>query len=276
MSEQTPIGSDNSGSLIDNYLNGGAVDPNAAGAAGQSTGKNEPAKNEGETVPKGEYDQLMDKIGIQGEELGKYRALFEDTAPILEKLNDNPALAKAILDDKITSQLVEDVLSGKLTKKDAETVTQAHTEVKKEVGDKKYEAMAPEKIEELVAKKAAELIGEAEKKFSKNLTDMEKLQDYQQSITDFIANTPDFPEYAAAIEKLVDTTGITNIKVTYDAVKGHALQEKSKAEEERRAAEEKKKIAANAGGGSSQTTAKFADGDVFDKMVGGHKNPNVL
>ena len=279
MSEQKTNESEQSGSSIDNYLDGGSVDPNKAGAEGQSTEKNEPVKkdeSEIETVPKGQYAELETKLGTQGEELGTYRKLFEDTAPLLEALNDDPDLAKAILEGKISSQLLEDVVSGKVEKKDAEVVTKAHEEVKKEVGEKKYEAMTPEEVNKLVTDKASELVGAVEKKFSKNLSDMEKMQNYQKSISDFIAETPDFPEYAKRVENLIDSTGLTNIKVAYDAVKGQALQEKYKNEEAKAAAENAKNIASNAGGGASQSTAKVMAGDIFDKMVGGQGNANVL
>jgi len=271
--------SEKSGSSIDNYLDGGSVDPNKAGSEGQSTEKNEPAKkdeSEIETVPKGQYAELEIKLGTQGEELGTYRKLFEDTAPLLEALNDDPDLAKAILEGKISSQLLEDVVSGKVKKEDAEVVTKAHEEVKKEVGDKKYEAMTPEQVNKLVTEKATELVGAVEKKFSKNLSDMEKMASYQKVISNFIAETPDFPEYAKRVEDLIDSTGITNIKIAYDAVKGHALQEKYKVEEAKAAAETAKKVAANAGGGDSQATAKVMAGDIFDKMVAGQGNANVL
>lgn len=279
MSEEKTVESDKAGSSIDNYLDGGAVDPNKAGAEGKSTEKTDPAKKdegEVETVPKAQYTELETKIGTQGEELGKYRQLFEDTAPLLEALNEDPELAKAILEGKISSKLLEDVVSGKVKKKDAEVVTEAHKEVKKEVSKKEYETMTPDKISELVTKKATEIVGKVEKKFSKNISDMEKMTNYQKVISDFIAETPDFPAYAKAVEDLIDSTGITNIKVAYDAVKGQALQEKYKEEEAKAAAEVAKDVAANAAGGSSQNTANVAAEDIFDKMVSSQGNANLL
>ncbi|NCF75323.1 MAG: hypothetical protein GWO87_02455 [Xanthomonadaceae bacterium] len=66
-----------------------------------------------------QYQKLEKKFKSQGDELDKYKKLFEDVSPILEKLNDDPELAKAILEDKIDSRLVESVFSGKIDKKDS-------------------------------------------------------------------------------------------------------------------------------------------------------------
>lgn len=275
LDEQKKDESVEAGSSIDNYFEGGKVDPNEDGGLGESTEKKEPSGDDKNVIPEKQYKELEKKLGSQGEELGKFRKLFEDTSPLLEKLNADPELAKAILDDKINSQLLSDVLEGKITKEDAETVSEADKEVKKDLGKKEYAQKTSEEIEKLIEVKISEGVSKAEKKFSQNFTDMEKMQEYQNKISDFIANTPDFPEFAEEIEKFVDKTGITNVEVAYNAVKGKVLQERYKEEESKHMAEEAKNMAANAGGGSSQNTAKIEDKNVLDDLMGDSKNPNT-
>ena len=275
LDEQNVNESAAAGSSIDNYLDGGKVDPNTDGERGQSIENNEPSTNDKNVIPEEQYKELEKKLGSQGEELGKFRKLFEDTSPLLEKLNDDPELAKAILDGKIDSQLVTSILNGTTTKENAETVSEADKEVKKELGKKEYAQKAPEEIEKLIEAKITEGVAKAEQKFSQSFNNMEKRQEYQSKISDFIANTPDFAEFATEIEKFVEMTGITNVEIAYNSIKGKALQEKYKDEEEKHMAEAAKNMAANAGGGSSQVTAKVANKDVLDELLGDSKNPNT-
>lgn len=268
------------GSQIDNYLEGNSPEDSAgqnAGRSQQGTENTDQGKKEGDSdgassISEKQYKELEKKLGSQGEELGKYRKLFEDTAPILEKLNDDPDLAKAILDGKIDSSLVKDVVEGKTSQKDAEAVSQANKEVKKEVGEEAYEKMNSSEIEKLIEKK----VNEAEEKFSKELDEKERMQEYQKSISDFIAKTPDFAEYADEIDKFVEQTGVTDIKVAYDAVKGKALQKKYEEDEEDKKAELAKQVASNASGGSSQSSGKISSSDKFDELIGKRKDPNAF
>lgn len=277
MSEENKIASVDAGSAIDNYLEGGSADPNAGAAAGQSAEKNNaPNKDEEATVPEAQYKELETKLGSQGEELGKMRKLFEETAPFLEKLNDNPELAKAILEDKIDAQLLEQVMEGKIEKKDAETVSKAHEEVKKDLGKKAYDKLNPDEINDLIRDKISEATKATEEKFSQKLTDMEKLNEYQRSISDFISNTPDFAEYAEDINKFINEKNISDIEVAYTAVKGRKLQERYQKEEEERAGEAAKEMAGNAGGGASQSTAKLSNEDLVDSLIGGTTSPNLF
>ena len=275
MSDEQKNESAEAGSSIDNYLGNEKVDPNKDGEAGQSTENKQPSGDDKNVIPEAQYKELEKKLGSQGEELGKFRKLFEDTSPLLEKLNSDPELAKAILEGKIDSQLLSDVLEGKVTTKDAETVSEANKEVKKELGKKEYSQKTPEEIEKLIEAKVSEVSVKAEEKTAQKFTDMEKLQEYQSKISDFIANTPDFAEYAGDVESLMSKTGITNVEVAYNSVKGKALQVKYKEEEVKDVAEAAKQMAANAGGGASQVTAKLEDKDVLDKLLGNSKNPNA-
>jgi len=274
MSEVNKIASADAGSDIDNHLEGGSVDPNKAVTAGQSTEKIDTANKDEATVPESQYKELEKKLGTQGEELGTMRKLFEDTSPFLEKLDKNPDLAKAILEDKIDPQLLEQVLEGKIEKKDAETVSKAHEDVKKDLGKKEYDKRTPEEINELLMGKISEATKATEEKFTQKLTDMEKLNEYQKVISDFITNTPDFAEYSEDINKFISEKNIDDIEVAYNAVKGKKLQEVYKKEEDVRIGEAAKNLAGNAGGGASQSTANLSNDELVDKLIFGQTDPN--
>jgi len=274
MSEVNKIASADAGSDIDNHLEGGSVDPNKAVTAGQSTEKIDTANKDEATVPESQYKELEKKLGTQGEELGTMRKLFEDTSPFLEKLDKNPDLAKAILEDKIDPQLLEQVLEGKIEKKDAETVSKAHEDVKKDLGKKEYDKRTPEEINELLMGKISEATKATEEKFTQKLTDMEKLNEYQKVISDFITNTPDFAEYSEDINKFISEKNIDDIEVAYNAVKGKKLQEVYKKEEDVRIGEAAKNLAGNAGGGASQSTSNLSNDELVDKLIFGQTDPN--
>ncbi len=282
MSNEKRSAEQNAGSQIDNYLEGNSPNGPAKEEAGEpseeqedtsQTQQDETQESDSEsTITEQQYKELEKKLGSQGEELGKYRKLFEDTAPLLEKLNNDPELAKAILEDRIDSSLVKDVVEGKTSQEDAEAVSQANKEVKQEVGEEGYANLTSKQIEDLIEKK----VNEREKKITQDLNERERMQEYQKSISDFIANTPDFAEYADEIDKFVEQTGVTDIKVAYDAVKGKALQRQQEEQKEDEESEAAKKVASNAAGGSSQASGKIKDEDAFDKLVGKHQDPNAF
>jgi len=266
------------GSSFDDYLNGGNVDPNNDDKKGQSTEKNESSEENKDVDLETQYKELEKKLGSQGEELGDLRkkaTTLEEVSPILEKLNEDPKLAKAILDGKIDSQLLSDVLDGKVTKENAETISEANKEVKKDLGKKEYSQKTPEEIEKLIEAKVFEATSKSEKQTAQKFTDMEREQEFRVKTNDFIANNPDFVEYAEDITKFMDKTGITDIKIAYDSVKGKALQERYKDEESKHIAEAAKEMAANAGGGTSQTTAKLDGKSAASTYFGSSKNPNA-
>ena len=275
MSEENKTASVDAGSAIDNYLEGGSVGPSGDGKLGDSTEKTDPSKNE-ETIPKVQYDELEKKLGSQGEELGKMRKLFEETSPFLEKLNENPELAKAILEDKIDAQLLDQVLKGEIKKEDAVIVSNAHEEVKKDLGKTEYDKRKPEEVNKLIEEKISEATKASEEKFTQKLTDMEKLSEYERGISDFISRTPDFSEYAEDIDKFIQEKNISDIEVAYDSVKGKRLQELYRDNEEKRATENAKKLAANAGGGGVESTANLSNAELVDKLIGGQTDPNTF
>jgi len=282
MSNEKRSAEQNAGSQIDNYLEGNSPNGPTKEEVGEpseeqedtsQTQQDETQESDSKsTITEQQYKELEKKLGSQGEELGKYRKLFEDTAPLLEKLNNDPELAKAILEDRIDSSLIKDVVEGKTSQEDAEAVSQANKEVKQEVGEEGYANLTSKQIEDLIEKK----VNEKEKKITQDLNERERMQEYQKSISDFIANTPDFAEYADEIDKFVEQTGVTDIKVAYDAVKGRALQRQQEEQKEDEESEAAKKVASNAAGGSSQASGKIKDEDAFDKLVGKHQDPNAF
>jgi hypothetical protein len=213
------------------------------------------------------YKELEQKLGEQGRELGEYRQFFENVSPLLDKLDKDPALVKAILEDKIDDKLVQAVVEGRVELKDAEVVTEAQKQVKADLG-KKAEAISQSDLERLIERKVAEVRREFEEKAD--------LQSFEERTSKFIESTPDFADYAEEIDSWLDSHDVTDIEVAYYAVKGQlseASAQKLAAEE---AAERAKSIALNASGGG--VTSQYADDGtpLIDKLIGGNSNPNKL
>jgi len=265
--------SDNSGSVTTVPAEGGN-----AGQTGTTTG---------ELIPKEQYLELEKKLGAQGNELGEsrkeieeYKKFFDDVNPLLAKLDAQPDLVEAILQDKINSDLIKAVSEGKISLEDAKKVSEAHEEVKKEVG-KKYESLDPsvitKLIEEQVLKAMSEKSSSLEKKVMDTLSESDKRREYESKVNDFISKTPDFSQFAPSIDKYLDEhPSIDDIQVAYDAVKGKFLQQEMEKNKEIQAAEEAKRLALNAGGGYSRNTQVINDKSIVDKLIGGVSNPNVF
>jgi len=242
------------------------------------------ANNEGEKkedvnlsdyVPKTDYENLVEKLTEQGGELGDLRKFFNEISPLLEKLHSDPELAEAILDDKINSSLLQDVLSGKINKEDATTMTSAYKEVKKELGDKKLETLNSDAIEELVEKKMQEKMSKVEKDLTHNISEIEEKRSFEKSVESFINTTSDFPEYADAITKwLEDHPDVYDINVAYYAVKGENEAQKAVKDKEKEEAEIAKGNALNASGGGSQGGRMPSQTPTIDDFIGGPSNPN--
>lgn len=229
-------------------------------------------------VEKSQYEEATKKIGSQGQELGEYRSFFKEISPLLDKLQEQPDLVEAIMEGKIDSKLAESVMAGKVKIEDATQVAEAHEVLKKELGEKKYGALSASEIEKLVETRVKEHIVQAEKNFKTNISDIESRREFESRVNDFIARTPDFPEYADTIvDWLEDHPDQYDIETAYDAVKGKALAILAKEEAEKGAAEAQKNLASNAGGGSSQgaTIVKGTD-EVIDTLIRNKSNPNVL
>ena len=245
--------------------------------------ENVPSANEvgGETAPKTQdidlskyvskdnYEELEKKLGTQGSELGEFRDFFTNISPLLEKLDGSPELVEAILEGKVDSKSLEAISKGEASVEDVSKVSKAHTEVKKELGLKKYESLKKEDIEKLVDAK----IGIAFKTTNDKLDD----RDFENSVDAFIKTTPDFSNYAEEISSWFEAhPDQFDVEIAYNAVKGKALIEFEMGENEKKAAEEAKEIAANAGGGGSQGAQISKDKDVIDSLISNSPNPNAF
>jgi hypothetical protein len=211
------------------------------------------------------YKELESKFGAQGQELGEYRTFVNQITPLLEKLDANPDLVRAIVDGKIDESLVKAVLEGKVSQEDAQVVTQASQQVANEVGNKNMSNMTPDQIEALINAKANEIRQEMEQKA--------ELQSFEQRTQAFIESTPDFVEYAEEIDKWLDTHNIADIEVAYYAVKGQMSSSQAQKAAEEAAAERQKEMILNAGGGTGFATTAPDGTPLIDKLVGGPANP---
>lgn len=258
------------------------VDPNAANMAGsgESTAKTEDDKgedNKGEAnttnYTEAQYKELEVKLGSQGKELGDNRKFIEEITPLMEKLQGKTELVEAIMNDKISPELMQSVADGTVTTKEAKDVTKAHDDVKKDLGDKGYDKTSQEDIKKLVADK----IGEVRQDFKKTLDEKDQQNEYDDKLKSFINNTPDFEEHTQTIAKyLQENPSVIDVKVAYDAVTGIALRAKYAKQEEKDAADLAKDIAGNAGGGSGQNSANMSKEDLLDKLIGKAKDPNQV
>ncbi len=253
----------------------GSPDANTAGeqpGAAQPQQTGEPAADAQKTVELTQQnEELNKKLGVQGQELGDYREFVRNISPVLDKLDEQPELIQAIVDGKIDSTLAKAVMEGKVQVGDAEKVSDAHEKVKKDLGDKKYDASSAKEIE---AKVSSEL-EKHRKEIDAKLAESEELGEFRKGVEGFIANTPDFAEHSEAVTKFLEEhPNIDDIQVAYNAVKGEALQANAEKEATKNAGNAAKDLAANAGGGSS-TGAQIVEGDGIDNLIASNPNPNL-
>ena len=250
-----------------------------ASAAGEpddkGAGINE--KSTTETVDKSQYEELESKLGEQGQELGEYRDFLKQVGPLLDELDQQPELVKAIMDGKIDKDLVQAAMDGKVSIAEAETVSKAHEDVKKTLGKKVYEKTAPEDIQKLVADQVAEATKGMKDDFNKNISNVEEIREFENRINDFISNTDDFADYAVDIEKWFEShPDQDDIEIAYNSVKGKFLADVASQNNAKTTAEEKKAAAANAAGGGSQSAQIIEDKDVIDSLISPKSNPNTF
>lgn len=229
-------------------------------------------------VPKSTYEELAQRLGTQGNELGELRKFYNDLLPLLEKLEAQPGVAEAILDGKIDSSLAQAVIEGKVTLGDAKQVSKAHEAVKKTMGDD-YNKATPEEIEKLVEAKLEAILNkkleETTKKFEGEIQGVESKREFEASITTFIDNTPDFEDFADEIHQwLTDHPEQTDIETAYYTVKGKIASEAYEKAAEEAAANAAKNIALNAGAGQSPTGGTVEGTSLIDSLVAGRPNPN--
>ena len=238
-----------------------------------------------ETVLQKSYNELEKKLGTQGKELGDFKNFFQEISPLLDKLDAQPELVQAIIDGKIDGSLAKAAIEGKISISEAEAVTKANEEVKKEIGKEEYSKLKPEEIEKKITEKVSNDVKKLGEEITKNVTknvkktsdEAEEMRDYKESIDKFIKDTKDFPEYAEEINKWIDEhPEQDDIKIAYDVVKGRALQKKLEENSEVAKGEAAKAIAANAAGGGSQGATVVNDKSIVDQLIGNTSNPNTL
>lgn len=253
-------GSGNPGSPVA----GPAINPNDPGAqAGQPQG------GQGAEVNyEAQYKELEHKLGQQGAELGEYRQFFESISPLLEKLDKDPVLVQAILDGKIDPDLASAVSEGRVTVQAAEEVTQAHKEVKKDLGEEKYGQASAADIEKMVEERVQAM--------RRDFEERTELQEFEDRTQKFIQNTSDFVEYAEEIDRWLDNHDVSDIEIAYYAVKGQMSEAAAKKKAEEEAGERAKEVAQNAAGGG--VTAQYTeDGtSLADALISSQRNPNVF
>jgi len=225
-----------------------------------------------ETIDPQQHKELESLVGRQGEELGEYRKFFSDIAPLLDKLDKSPEIVQAIIDGNITADLAKAAMEGKVTIGDAEIVKKAQDEVKQELGKEGYKGASPEEISKLIEDKAKEIKGDLDAK----LKERDDLSAFENSVNDFIGRTPDFPQYAAAVDKWLDDHDVTDIAVAYYAVKGELSEKEAIKQAEIDKAEAEKNGALNMGGGQGNATARMRTDDqaIIDSLISNKGNPN--
>ena len=289
--EKQPESAESKAGSSDELIKEQKTDPNLSGGAGQSDDKQTPLdgdaskKDDGssgsqpseETIPKKQYTELEKKLGIQGEEVGEYRKYLDEVRPLLEKLSDQPELVQAILDGKVNTDLVKSVSEGKVPISEAETVSKAHTDVKKELGKKEYTKSTPEEIEKLVSERISTEVEKVKKDMKKDLNEVEVMREFENKVNDFIARTPDFPEYATAIQEWFDNhPEQTDVEIAYNVVRGQTLEKKVKEDAEKAKVDAAKEVVANAGGGQSRSSSIIKDKNLADELVSSRRNPNTF
>lgn len=228
-----------------------------AGQTNQTGGAIDTSKN---------YDELMQRFGVQGQELGEYKKFFTNLTPLLDKLDQAPALVQAIVDGKVDSEIAKAVLEGRVDIRDAAIVQQASQEVKEQLGEKKYDMATPEAITKLIEAQVGKLRKEFEEK-----ADLQTFQDHTQK---FIEKTPDFQEHADEIDKWLDAHDVADIEVAYYAVKGKMSEENAKKAAEAAQGERAKEVMSNASGGGQSAQFSSDGTPLVDQLISGRPNPN--
>jgi hypothetical protein len=224
------------------------------------------------TVNAEQHKELESLVGRQGQELGEYRKFFSDIAPLLDKLDKSPDIVQAIIDGNITQDLAKAAMEGKVSIGDAQIVSQAQVEVKKELGKAEFKATSADDLSKLIEAKAREIKGEFEAKFKER----DELSAFESSVNDFITRTPDFSQYAAEIDKWLDGHDVTDITVAYYAVKGEISEKLAREKAEIDRAENEKNGALNMGGGAGSATRVFGNSNVADALISSRSNPNLF
>lgn len=248
-------------------IGSGVPNPNSFGGA-----LGETSKGTASQINPDQVKELESLVGKQGQELGEFRKFFQDISPLLDKLDKNPDIVQAILNDNITADLAKAAMEGKVSITDAQVVSKAHADVKKDLGKKGYAESSPEEISQMVEDKVKEVRTEFETK----LKERDDLSSFESGVQDFIARTSDFAQYSAEIDRWLDEHDVTDISVAYYAVKGELSEKEAKKQAEIEFAEHQKGLALNATGGGTRATQVIGDPNVIDQLIGSKTNPNVF
>lgn len=248
-------------------IGGSVPNPNNFGA-----GQTPVAPVVADTIDPTQHKELESLVGRQGQELGEFRKFFSDIAPLLDKLDKSPEIVQAIVDGNITAELAKAAMEGKVSIADAQIVSKAQEEVKKELGKKGYEGASSDEVSRLIEEKAKEIRSE----YQKDLKERDDLSTFESSVNDFIARTPDFSNYAAEIDAWLDAHDVTDIAVAYYAVKGELSVKEANKQAAIDKAEAEKFGALNMGGGSGNATHLRGDENVVDTLIASKSNPNVF
>jgi hypothetical protein len=246
---------------------GGSV-PNPNNFGGGQT----PVAPVADQVDPAQHKELESLVGRQGQELGEFRKFFSDIAPLLDKLDKSPEIVQAIVDGNITAELAKAAMEGKVSIGDAQIVSKAQEEVKKDLGKKGYEGTSPDEVSRLIEAKATEIRAD----YQKELKERDDLSSFESSVNDFISRTPDFSSYASEIDTWLDNHDVTDIAVAYYAVKGELSEKEAKKQANIDKAEAEKYGALNMGGGSSNATHLRGDENVVDTLIASKSNPNIF
>lgn len=223
-------------------------------------------------VDPAQHKELESLVGRQGQELGEFRKFFSDIAPLLDKLDKSPEIVQAIVDGNITAELAKAAMEGKVSIADAQIVSKAQEEVKKDLGKKGFEGASSDEVSKLIEAKAKEIRAD----YQKELKERDDLSTFESSVNDFIARTPDFSNYASEIDTWLDNHDVTDIAVAYYAVKGELSEKEAKKQANIDKAEAEKYGALNMGGGSGNATHLRGDENVVDTLIASKSNPNIF
>lgn len=262
------MSADQSGSI-----SAGLMNPNNIGG-GDMRQPTTPQVDMSQYVEKSVYDELFSKFGDQGRKYGELNGFYESIGPLLAKLEENPEVVDAILEGRIDSALAKSIADGTLSPQGAQAVTQAHEEVKGELGNKAYENVSPEKLAKLIEDKAVEIRREMDGK----LREAEDVRAFEAEVNDFIANTADFETYNSQVNTWLDNhPDVTDIKIAYYAVKGELADGEARQRANEGQAEFAKRMAANAGGGGSQGGyIPEGNSNTAETLISGTSNPNNI
>lgn len=244
-----------------------------AGQTDNSAAAGAQAGQQGQVNPAQNYAELEKKLGEQGTELGQYRDFIKQVTPILTKIDANPELIQAIMDDKLDTKLVSAILAGKVKVEEAQQVAAAHEQVKTEMGNQAYQNANPADIEKAILDKIVpQVTSQIEQKFKT----ADEIKEFEASVQSFISNTPDFADFSDKISVwLSEHPDQDDIEVAYAAVKGIELSKKFAAEGDVAAAEAAKQAALNAAGGQTPSGGQVnPQRNPIDDLIGGPSNPN--